>query len=138
MPLIPMAMTLLIFILLISFNRTINRLTKPVTFLMVISILSSAIISSFYYLKKIEGTVSLSNYLKVLEETNLSIHLNLLNEKIIVFFTIIISILIGLSFYKLPRRKGYISFIISIGFLSSLIILSILLLDLSNLRLNLT
>ena len=130
-PLIPMGMALFILILLVSFNRTINRLTKPVSVLMIFSLLSSALISAFLYFKKIEGEVFLSNYLKLFESTNLVLHLNSLTEKIVIFFTVMIAIVIGFLFYKLPRRKGYVSLIIGISLISSSIIFAVLFLDFS-------
>ena len=130
-PLIPMGMALFIFILLVSFNRTINRLTKPVSALAVFSLLSSALISAVLYYKKIEGELFLSNYLKIFESTNLVLHLNSLTEKIFIFFTVIIAIVIGFLFYKLPRRKGYVSLIIGISLISSSIMFVVLLLDFS-------
>ena len=130
-PLIPMGMALFILILLVSFNRTINRLTKPVSALVVFSLLSSALISTFLYFKKIEGEVFLSNYLKLFESTNLVLHLNSLTEKIVIFFTVIIAIVIGLLFYKLPRRKGYVTLIIGISLISSPIMFAVLFLDFS-------
>ena len=126
-----MGMALFILILLVSFNRTINRLTKPVSALAVFSLLSSALISSSLYLKKIEGVVFLSNYLKFFQNTNLLLHLNGLTEKIVIFFTVIMAILIGLLSYKLPRKKGYVLLIIGISLISSLIMLAILLFDFS-------
>ena len=130
-PLIPMGIALFILILLVSFNRTINRLTKPVSALVVFSLLSSALISTFLYFKKIEGEVFLSNYLKLFESTNLVLHLNSLTEKIVIFFTMIIAIVIGLLFYKLPRRKGYVTLIIGISLISSSIMFAVLFLDFS-------
>ena len=130
-PLIPLVTSLFIFILLVSFNRTLNRLTKPVTVLVALSLLSSAFISLFDYFKKIEEELVLSEFLKFFEEKNLVIHLNLVNEKIIIFFSLIIILIIGLSFYKLPRKKGYVSFMISLGLISSSVIISILLIDFS-------
>ena len=130
-PLIPMVLALLILILLVSFNRTINRLTKPVSFLAVSSLLSSSLISAFLYFKKIEGEVFLSNYLKLFESTNLVLHLNTLTEQIIILFTIIMAVVIGLLFYKLPRKKGYVSLIIGISLISSSIIFAVVLLDFS-------
>ncbi len=130
-PLIPLVTSLFIFILLVSFNRTLNRLTKPVTALVALSLLSSALLSSFDYFKKIEKELVLSEFVKFFEEKNLVIHLNLVNEKIIIFFSLIMILLIGLSFYKLPRRKGYVSLMISIGLISSSVMLSILLIDFS-------
>ena len=130
-PLIPLVTSLFILILLASFNRTLNRLTKPVTALVALSLLSSAFISLFDYFKKIEEEFVLSEFLKFFEEKNLVIHLNLVNEKIIIFFSLIMILIIGISFYKLPRKKGYVSLMISLGLISSSVILSILLIDFS-------
>ena len=130
-PLIPLVTSLFIFILLVSFNRTLNRLTKPVTALVASSLLSSAFISSFDYFEKIEEELALSEFFKFFEEKNLVIHLNLVNEKIIIFFSLIMILIIGMSFYKLPRKKGYVSLMISLGLISSSVILSILIIDFS-------
>ena len=132
-PLLPMTAALFIFILLASFNRTINRLTKPVSALIGLSLLGSASISLLDYLKKIEGKLFLSDYLQIFEKTKLVIHLNLLNEKILIFFSLVMTIVIGLTFYKLPRRKGYVSLMITIGMISSLMMFSVLLVDFSSL-----
>ena len=126
-----MVMALLIFILLVSFNRTVNRLTKPVSFLVVFSLLSSALISLFLYLKKIEGEVFLSNYLKLFESKNLVLHFNSLTEIITIFFNVVMAIVIGVLFYKLPRQKGYVSLMIGISLISSSIIFAIMFLDFS-------
>ncbi len=126
-----MGMALLILSLLVSFNRTINRLTKPVSALAVFSLLSSALISTFLYFKKIEGEVFLSDYLKLFGSTNLTLHLNSLTEKIVIFFAVIIAIVIGVLFYKLPRRKGYVSLIIGISLISSSIMFAVFFLDFS-------
>ena len=130
-PLIPLVTALFIFVLLVSFNRTLNRLTKPVTAIIALSLLSSAFISCFDFFKNIEEEIVLSKFIKFFEETNLVIHLNLVNEKIIIFFLLIMTLVIGLSFYKLPRKKGYVSLMISLGIISSSVILSILLSDFS-------
>ena len=130
-PLIPLVTALIIFSLLVSFKRTLNRLTKPVTALVALSLLSSALISSFDYFKQIEEELVLSKFLKFFEETNLVMHLNLVNEKIIIIFSLIMTLVIGLSFYKLPRKKGYVSLMISLGLISSSVMISILLIDFS-------
>ena len=130
-PLIPLVTSLFVFILLVSFNRTLNRLTKPVTALVALSLLSSAFISSFVYFKKIEEEIVLSDFLKFFEDKDLVIHLNLVNEKIIIFFSLIMIFIIGISFYKLPRKKGYVSLMISLGLIASSVMISILLIDFS-------
>ena len=130
-PLIPLVTALFIFVLLVSFNRTLNRLTKPVTAFVALSLLISAFISAFDYFKKIEEELVLSKFLKYFEETNLVMHLNLINEKVIIFFSLIMTLVIGLSFYKLPRKKGYVLLMIGLGFNSSSVMISILLIDFS-------
>ncbi|MBO8218545.1 NADH-quinone oxidoreductase [Prochlorococcus marinus] len=130
-PLIPLVTSLFVFVLLASFNRTVNRLTKPVTALIAFSLLSSAVISSLCFFKKTEEELVLSKFLKYFDKTSLVIHLNLVNEKIIIFFSLIMTLVIGLSFYKLPRKKGYVSLMIGLGLISSSIMISILLIDFS-------
>jgi len=130
-PLIPLVTSFFILILLASFNRTLNRLTKPVTALVALSLLSSAFIILIDYFKKIEEELVLSEFLKFFKEKNLVIHLNTVNEKIIIFFSLIMILIIGISFYKLPRKKGYVSLMISLGLISSSVMLSILLIDFS-------
>ena len=130
-PLIPLVTAIFIFVLLVSFNKTLNRLTKPVTALVGLSLLISAFISAFDYFKRIEEELVLSKFIKYFEETNLVMHLNLVNEKIIIFFSLIMTLIIGLSFYKLPRKRGYVLLMIGLGFISSSVIISILLIDFS-------
>ena len=126
-----MAAALFIFVLLSGFNRTVNRLTKPVSAIIALSLLGSCFISSFYYFKKIEGELFLSDFFKFFEETNLVIHLNLVSEKIIILFSSIMIIIIGGLFYKLPRKKGYVSLMTGLALISSSVMLSILLMDFS-------
>ena len=130
-PLIPFVTSLFIFVLLVSFNRTLNRLTKPVTALITLSLLISTFISAFDYFKKIEEQLVLSEFFKYFEGKNLVIHLNLINEKIIIFFSLIMSLVIVFSFYKLPRKKGYVLLMIGLGSISSIVMISILLIDFS-------
>jgi len=130
-PLIPLVTSFFILILLASFNRTLNRLTKPVTALVALSLLSSSFISLLDYYNKIEDELVLSEFLKYFEPKNLVIHLNFVNKIIIIFFSLIMILIIGISFYKLPRKKGYVSLMICLGLISSSVILSILLIDFS-------
>ena len=108
-----------------------NRLTKPVSAIIGFSLLSSALLSSYYYFKKIEGELVVSNYFKILKGTNLVMHINSGTEKITIFFSLIMAIVVGFSFFKLPRKKGYVSLIITIGTISSLVIFGIFFVDFS-------
>ena len=122
-------MTILIFVLLRSFNRTVNRLTKPVSVLFLISILISSLISLYLLINHVEEEMPLSQLSSVFENLNLEIHLNELTEKIIITLGILSSSIILYSVTKLRRQNGYVLYLISIGFLTSLLISGCLFLD---------
>ena len=129
LPIFPLGMTFFIFILLRSFNRTINRLTKPVSVLFLISILISTLLSSYFLLNHVSGIIPISNISTIFKSLNLEIHLNELTEKIIIILGLISSSIILYSVAKLPRQSGYVLYIISIGFITSLLFSGILLID---------
>ena len=129
LPIFPLGMTLFIFILLRSFNRTINRLTKPVSVLLLVSILISTLLSLYFFLNHVSGNISLSNISSIFKSFNLEIHLNELTEKIIIILGLISSSIILYSVSKLPRQSGYVLYMVSIGFITSLLISGALLID---------
>ena len=129
LPGFPLGMTILIFILLRSFNRTINRLTKPVSFLLLLSILITTLLSLSFYFNHVEGNITLADTLSIFKNSNLAIHLNELTEKIIILLGLISSSIILFSVAKLPRQSGYVLYMVSIGFITSLLISGILLVD---------
>tara|TARA_B100000927_G_C16392241_1_gene439833 strand:+ start:527 stop:955 length:429 start_codon:yes stop_codon:yes gene_type:complete len=122
LPLIPFGMTLFIFLLLRSFNKTVNRLTKPISYLAIISIVFTTGLSTFLLLKHKEGIVPLSNYLSFLKDYNLELHITQLTEKIIIFIGLIFSSILLFSVLKLPRRNGYVMYVVNLNFLASLFI----------------
>tara|TARA_Y100001978_G_scaffold166468_1_gene154243 strand:+ start:354 stop:731 length:378 start_codon:yes stop_codon:yes gene_type:complete len=122
-------MTIFIFILLKSFNRTINRLTKPVSVLLLVSILIPTLLSLFFFLNHVSGSIPLSNILSIFKSFNLEIHLNEITEKIIIILGLISSSIILYSVVKLPRQSGYVLYMIIIGFITSILISGTLLID---------
>ena len=131
LPIFPLGMTIFIFILLRSFNRTINRLTKPVSILFLISILISTLLSLYFFLNHISGNIPLSDALSIFKDFNLEIHLNELTEKIIIILGLISSSIILYSLSKLRRQTGYVLYMVVIGFITSLLISGTLLIDIS-------
>ncbi len=129
LPLLPLGMAFFLFILLRLFTRTINRLTKPISFLILISIIIPIFLSLFYLSNHVEGNLGLPINLTFLENLNLQIHLNALTEKLTILIGIISSLIILFSAFKLPRNKGYVSYMVSIGFITALLIMSTLLYD---------
>ena len=129
LPLIPLGMTIFIFLLLRSFNKTINRLTKPISYLAIISILATTFLSLALFLNNIEGNIPLSNYLSFFQSYNLELHLTQFTEKIIITVGLIFSSIILFSALKLPRRKGYVMYIVNLNLLISLLIGALLIID---------
>ena len=129
LPIFPLGMTIFIFILLRSFNRTINRLTKPVSVLILVSILISTLLSLYLFLNHVSGNILISDVLSIFKSFNLEIHLNELTEKIIISLGLISSSIILYSVTKLPRQSGYVLYVLSIGFTTSLLISGTLLID---------
>ena len=129
LPIFPLGMTLFIFILLRSFNRTINRLTKPVSILLLLSILIPTVISLNLFLNHVIAEVPLSNILSIFKSLNLEIHLNELTEKTVILLGLISSSIILYSVAKLPRKSGYVLYMVSVGLITSLLISGTLLID---------
>ena len=127
LPALPLGMTFVLFVLLRLFNRTINRLTKPASFLILISIVSPILLCLFYLSNHVEGDLDLSAYLIFLENLNLQLHLNALTEKITILIGTLSALIIIFSVIKLPRKNGYVLYIVSIGLITSLLIMSTLL-----------
>ncbi len=126
LPTFPLGMALFIFILLRLFTRTINRLTKPVSFLSLISIISSILLSLYYLSNNVEGDLNFPTNLLLLENLNLQIHLNAWTEKLIILISTISAFIVIFSVIKLPRKNGYVLYIVSIGLITSLLIFSTL------------
>ena len=126
LPLFPLGMTFFLFILLRSFNRTVNRLTKPISYLTIISILGSTGISFFLLVNHIEGNILFSDYLNLFKGSNFELYINELIEKIIIICGLTSTSLIGFSVLNLPRKRGYVLYILNIGLITSLIISALL------------
>jgi len=122
LPIFPLVMTILIFILVISFTRTINRLTKPVSILLLVSILLTTFLCLYLFLNHVSGDIPISSILSIFKSLNLEIHINELTEKVIIIIGLISSSIILYSVSKLPRQSGYVLYMVSIGFITSLLI----------------
>ena len=108
-PGIPIIASILITVLLLSFSKTMNRLTKPVSYFLIISLIFSEIIDFVFFKKNISG-----NYL--LFGSNIEL---VVDRPAIIFAESIgfIFLLIMLfSVAKLQRRNGYVRYFILLGF----------------------
>ena len=115
-PGLPLLASIFIAVLLLSFSKTMNRLTKPVSYFIIISLTFSEIINFILFKNNISGNDILfgSNFVLVIDRPAL-----LVSESIGLIFLLIMLF----SFAKLERRNGYVRYFISLGLLSSLVYL---------------
>ena len=115
-PGLPLLASIFIAVLLLSFSKTMNRLTKPVSYFIIISLTFSEIINFILFKNNISGNDFLfgSNFLLVIDRPAL-----LVSESIGLIFLLIMLF----SVAKLERRNGYVRYFISLGLLSSLVYL---------------
>jgi len=115
-PGLPLLASIFIAVLLLSFSKTMNRLTKPVSYFIIISLTFSEIINFILFKNNISGNDLLfgSNLVLVVDRPAL-----LVSESIGLIFLLIMLF----SVAKLERRNGYVRYFISLGLLSSLVYL---------------
>ena len=108
-PGIPIIASILITVLLLSFSKTMNRLTKPVSYFLIISIIFSEIIDFVFFKKNISGNDFLfgSNIELVVDRPAI-----IFAESIGFIFLLIMLF----SVTKLQRRNGYVRYFILLGF----------------------
>ena len=115
-PGIPMMASALIALLLLSFSKTMNRLTKPVSYFIIISLAFSEIINFIFFENNISG-----KFLLFWERLELFV-----DRPAILFSESIGLIFLFIMFFSvtnLKRRSGYVRYFISLGFLSSFVYL---------------
>ena len=112
-PGIPLIASILIAVLLLSFSKTMNRLTRPVSYFIIISLTFSEIINFILFKKNIAGNDLLfgSNFQLVVDRPAL-----IVSEIIGIIFLLIMLF----SVSKLERWSGYVRYFISLGLLSGL------------------
>ena len=115
-PGLPLLASIFIAVLLLSFSKTMNRLTKPVSYFIIISLTFSEIINFILFKNNISGNDLLfgSNFVLVVDSPAL-----LVSELIGLIFLLIMLF----SVAKLERRNGYVRYFISLGLLSGLVYL---------------
>ena len=108
-PGIPIIASILITVLLLSFSKTMNRLTKPVSYFLIISLIFSEIIDFVFLKKNISGNDFIfgSNIELVVDRPAI-----IFAESIGFIFLLIMLF----SVTKLQRRNGYVRYFILLGF----------------------
>ena len=112
-PGLPIIATVFMALLLFSFSKTMNRLTKPISYFIITSLVCSEVINFILFKKNISGNYSFfrSDFELFVDRPAL-----LFAEYIGLIFLLIMFF----SVTKLKRRSGYVSYFIFLGFLSGL------------------
>ena len=112
-PGIPIISSVFITVLLLSFSKTMNRLTKPVSYIFIISLAFSEIINFILFKNNTVG----NNLI-------LGRKFELVVDKSALFFSeltgFVFLLIMLFSFAKLQRRNGYVRYFIFLGFFSGL------------------
>ena len=115
-PGIPIIASIFIAVLLLCFSKTMNRLTKPVSYFLITGIVFSEIINFILLKKNISGNQLIfgQNIELVLDRSSL-----IFAESLGLIFLLIMLF----SVTKLQRRNGYVRYFILLGFCSGLVYL---------------
>ena len=115
-PGLPLIASAFMALLLLSFSKTVNRLTKPISYFIIISLTFSEIINFILFKKNISGNDLIfgSNFQLVVDRPAL-----LFSESI----GLVLLLIMLFSVAKLKRRSGYVRYFISLGLLSGLVYL---------------
>ena len=115
-PGLPIIASCLIAVLLLSFSKTMNRLTKPVSYFLIASLTFSELINFILFKKNIVGNESLlgGKFELVIDKPSL-----LVAESIGFIFLLIMLF----SVAKLKRSSGYVRYFVVLGLLSGCVYL---------------
>ena len=115
-PGLPIIASVFTAVLLLSFSKTMNRLTKPVSYFLIASLAFSEIINFILFKNNISGKdILFGSDLELVVDHQALLFAGSLG---LIFLLIMI-----FSFAKLKRRNGYVRYFISLGFLTSFIYL---------------
>ncbi len=113
-PGLPIIASVFIAVLLLSFSKTMNRLTKPVSYFIIISLVFSQIFDFILFRKNISG-----NYLVFGSQFELFIDRPALITSESIGMILLIIMLFSVA--KLKRKSGYVGYFVFLGLLSGLV-----------------
>ena len=119
-PSLPIAGGLLIALLLASFTRTVNRLTKPVSYFLISCFVFSILISATFFLAHLSG----NSYLITLKSVGLDyafdLHIDMIVSLTSSIFSSLILIIILYSVLYTQRREGYVLYLAFLALFSGI------------------
>jgi len=117
-PLAPILGAMIVLTLLISFNRTINRLTKPVSYLLIVCVGLSTVTSFLLFQQELFGQIIDLNLVFLTQKFHLALSIDKMASIISTGFGLLILIVMLSSYLLLDRRKGYVRYFIALAMIS--------------------
>lgn len=117
-PLSPILGAMIVLTLLISFNRTINRLTKPVSYLLIVCVGLSTVTSFLLFQQELFGQIIDLNLVILTQKFHLALSIDKMASIISTGFGLLILIVMLSSYLLLDRRKGYVRYFIALAMIS--------------------
>ena len=117
-PLAPISGALVLLALLISFNRTINRLTKPVSYLLILCVALSTATSYLLFQQKSFGQIIDLDFIILNFKLHLGFSIDEMASIASTGFGLLVLILMACSYFLLDRKKGYVRYFIALGLFS--------------------
>ena len=115
-PGLPISASIVVAVLLFSFSKTMNRLTKPVSYFIISSISFSEIINFILLKNDISGNdILFGSVFKLVVDRQALLFAELIG--LILLFIMLFSVA------KLERRIGYVRYFVSLGFVSGFVYL---------------
>ncbi len=120
-PFIPFLGAFLILLLLFCFNRTMNRLTKPVSFLLISCVGLSTLLSLILFQAHLEGNIIDWHLIVFGRPFDFGFYLDNISAIASLIAGLIILIVMISSYYWMDRKNGYVGYFAFLGLLSSAI-----------------
>ncbi len=96
-----------------------NRLSKPVSFLVIFFVFISTIISFILYEKNIPDQLLELDFDLAIYKAHFTLYIGRISSMIATIEGLIFLVILIASYYFLERKKGYVRYIILMGFLLS-------------------
>ena len=117
-PFSPLLGTFVLWLSLVSFNRTTNRLTKPVSYLLIICVGLSTLISFLLYSKHLSGQELGFDLIVFKLNLHFGLYLDNVSTLASAIFGLIALMIMIFSYKLMDRQKGYVSYFLLLGLLS--------------------
>ena len=114
-PFAPFAGAFLIWALLISFNRTMNRLSKPVSYLLALCVALSTGLSFALFEKDLSGQLLNWDLNIASKQFHIALYVDRIASLTAAICGLVVLTMMLFSYYLMERKKGYVLYFVLLG-----------------------